>query len=541
MNIEQIAVLDNGCGMDLEVLKKALQFGNGTHLTADQQTGMGRFGMGLPSASISQCKRVEVWSWQKGIKNALYTFLDLDQIVSQHQRGIPEPVPQDIPSVWKNVGKAWGESGTLVVWSKIDRAMWRTAQAIITNSAFIIGRMYRKFIDNKKVGIRLAQFDFDQPLSTIKEQWALPNDPGYLMQNTSCPAPFNTKAMFDQWDIEWKPEISFEGKKHTVTVRFSLAKKEARLDSASGKPAGKQDHGLHAAKNTGISIVRADRELELSQLWVRADPRERWWGVEVDFPPALDRLFGVTNNKQSAHNFTDIGKIDLDELLENGQTITSLRDEMLSNEDPMGPIIEIAYHIRNDINKMRNRLEAQRGGERKTRHDTSPPPEAIATAATKEMQQEGFSGASDRDENLPPEERKQLIENTLISEGVDQEQAHSFAATLVSENMKYGFETAELALSAFFAVKSKAGSLIVLINTLHPAYNHLIEVLDQDTDGVSIENLQQRLHRASDGLKLLLLAWARYEDNLDGKRREVAEDARTDWGRIARRFLSHDE
>jgi hypothetical protein len=30
--IEQIAVLDNGCGMDANVLRLALQFGNGTHL-----------------------------------------------------------------------------------------------------------------------------------------------------------------------------------------------------------------------------------------------------------------------------------------------------------------------------------------------------------------------------------------------------------------------------------------------------------------------------------------------------------------------------
>src|SRR5690606_19937273 len=49
----QVAVLDDGCGMDAETLQIALQFGNGTHLDPEQQTGMGRFGMGLPSASIS--------------------------------------------------------------------------------------------------------------------------------------------------------------------------------------------------------------------------------------------------------------------------------------------------------------------------------------------------------------------------------------------------------------------------------------------------------------------------------------------------------
>jgi hypothetical protein len=65
----------------------ALQFGNGTRLDPQAQTGMGRFGMGMPSASISQCTRVEVWSWQDGVDSALYTYLDVDKIRSGEQRG----------------------------------------------------------------------------------------------------------------------------------------------------------------------------------------------------------------------------------------------------------------------------------------------------------------------------------------------------------------------------------------------------------------------------------------------------------------------
>lgn len=71
--IHQIAVLDNGIGMDSTVLRMALQFGNGTYLAEDKHTGMGRFGMGLPCSSISQCQRVEVWTWQSGVENAIYT------------------------------------------------------------------------------------------------------------------------------------------------------------------------------------------------------------------------------------------------------------------------------------------------------------------------------------------------------------------------------------------------------------------------------------------------------------------------------------
>lgn len=45
-----------------------------------------------------------------------------------------------------------------------------------------------------------------------------------------------------------------------------------------------------------------------------------------------------------------------------------------------------------------------------------------------------------------------------------------------------------------------------------------------------------------DGLKLLLMAWARYEDEqLAGPRKQAAKDARNDWGRVARSFLALEE
>jgi DNA mismatch repair ATPase MutL len=94
--IEQIAVLDNGRGMDADVLRLALQFGNGSYLDEDKHTGIGRFGMGLPSSSISQCQRVDVWSWQNGIENALHSYLDLDEIKSRRMTEVPEPAAKQL-------------------------------------------------------------------------------------------------------------------------------------------------------------------------------------------------------------------------------------------------------------------------------------------------------------------------------------------------------------------------------------------------------------------------------------------------------------
>src|SRR5688572_6186925 len=53
--LSEIAVLDNGAGMSPDTLSVALQFGNGTRLDSSDDESLGRFGMGLPNSSVSQC------------------------------------------------------------------------------------------------------------------------------------------------------------------------------------------------------------------------------------------------------------------------------------------------------------------------------------------------------------------------------------------------------------------------------------------------------------------------------------------------------
>lgn len=539
MRIAQIAVLDNGSGMDRDVLRLALQFGNGTYLEEEKHTGIGRFGMGLPTASISQCQRVDVWTWQDGIENPLYTYLDLREIKSQRQSEVPEPIKKEIPDLWKSVGKSYGRSGTLVVWSDIDRCIWRTAGAIIDNSEQLIGRIYRRFLENGRISIRLLPFDIDSP-SIDKEMYARPNDPSYLMKDTSCPEPYHNKPMFNQFGDLAEIIIGFRGKEHTVKLRVSYAKEEARQQPNAGSTA----YGKHAAKNVGISIMRADRELELDQSWViQYDPRDRWWGIEIEFPPSLDDLFGVTNNKQSARNFSELANLDIDNLIKD-RSITQVMDELEEDEDPRAPLLELANRISKNLLTLRKSIKAQTEGNRrsqKQRHEI-PKAEMKATAITKKRQEEGHKGYTDIDESKPPEARKKEIEETLTQEGVSQLEASLLAATTVDAGLKYLVTVAALETSAFFTVKLKGGSIEILLNTNHPAYEKLIEALDQDVEGVDDYELKKRLRNSRDGLQLLLMSWARYEDEQpEGKRRERAQDTRVDWGRVAREFLDGED
>ncbi|MEH2162062.1 MAG: ATP-binding protein [Nostoc sp.] len=545
--IEQIAVLDNGRGMDANVLRLALQFGNGTYLDEDKHTGIGRFGMGLPSSSISQCQRVDVWSWQNGLENILHTYLDLDEIKNRRLTEVPEPNVQPIPMIWRNIGQKFGENGTLVVWSKIDRCIWRTGKAIIDNSEFVIGRMYRKFINSGEIKIRMVAFDLDALYDLILEKYALPNDPGYLIEKTSCDPPFDNHAMFQPWQGDTSYEaiftIDFREQEYEVKVRFSYAKEEARIIEGVNNP-GSTPHGQHAKKNIGVSIVRAGRELELDTGVVNGyEPTERWWGVEVEFPPSLDDIFGVTNNKQSARNFSELLQVNIQSLLEAGKTITQLKEELKEDGDPKSPLLDIAHKINSQLSIIPALIKAQTKGTRTTpekRHDPYKT-EKVATTVTQERKSQGYKGQSDVDELLPKEERKQVIKETLKEEGVTESKAELLAATTVDDGLKYTFIEAPLDTSAFFSVKPRGGAIIVTLNTNHPAYQNLVEILEEDVDKADIDTLRSRLINSLDGLKLLLMAWARYEDEQpDGKRKENAQDTRIDWGRVARRFLENE-
>ena len=88
--------------MNKEVLRMALQFGNGTNLDPKQQTNMGKFGMGLPASSVSQARRLDVWSWQKGTKSALHTYLDIHEI----EKGILDYIKMNLANIEKEMNNS---------------------------------------------------------------------------------------------------------------------------------------------------------------------------------------------------------------------------------------------------------------------------------------------------------------------------------------------------------------------------------------------------------------------------------------------------
>jgi hypothetical protein len=388
--------------------------------------------------------------------------------------------------------------------------------------------------------VRFAAFGGRDKPNFTQDALVKPNDPLHLMKGTSCPEPYADAPLFELWGepqtIRWSDD---KGTEHQVNLTFSRALKSAR----EGANPGARPYGKHAARNLGVSIMRSNRELELQTAgWVSLyDPTERWWGVEIDFSAHLDEVFGVTNNKQTARNLADLASSGLEAFSEREGfgSPEAMRDEWKQQRDGRLLLYEVVTAVESAINSMRKELKAQSAGQKpEQRHQDKSGPEATATEATQKRKIQGRRGTSDDDEVKPETLRIKDIVEGLVRLGDDQDEAEYKAKEIIDNKRKYEFHYGASDSSAFFSIDPRGGVLIVDLNTNHPAYQHLMGILEEADPADDVDKLSLKLRKANKSLKLLLAAWARLEDETSvGAARDALQDARLDWGRVAREFL----
>ncbi len=540
----EIAVLDNGSGMDLQALWMALQFGNGTRLS--DRTGIGRFGMGLPNASISQARRVDVWSWQNGTANAIKSFIDLAEIDRGDMSDVPKPVHDPVPERWRMLSDHIGQCGTLVVWSNLDfeRLTWKSSKSALRHTERIVGRVYRRFISDKKVTIRLYAMEDGADDKPIFDRETSVNDPLYLVPVEELPSPFSKQPMFthvfdDPYDIE------YDGKVHTVKTRYSVASEDTITEAGVGDR-GQTKYGKHAQGNMGVSVLRAGREIMIDHGWcIGYDPRERWWGAEVEFPPQLDEVFGVTNNKQAATHFAELATMEWQELAEEGEQFIDVVKRLKEDRDPRGWLLGLSDSIKRNLKRLRGIVNGQGAGRRssgRTRHAVDD-----ATKTVNERWKE-------RSKEQPLEEdKKSPTENDL-----------NYIRTDLTKNKKYSDSDAEELVSLIrdtelkvvfleadfpdpfnlFNVEMKGNITEITFNRKHPAFDYIfgtIKTADEDVRNLSQEEVIERLTRAVNAGKIIFAAWGRYEREAGVDRVKALQKVRLEWGQIAAQFLDQDD
>lgn len=570
MTLKELAVLDNGDGMDSPTLRNSLRYGSGTR---QDRKGIGRFGIGLPNSSMSQARRVDIWSWQNGHSNALHTYLSIDE-VNDGMAEIPHTEIKEIPEIYLDTSVAgFSDTGTLVVWSSLDRVEWKQAATTFEHTKFLLGRIYRRFLcdpserfnetDPRKdhIGARrtVTCIPIEVTGNSVTTQGevikVIPNDPLYLMNGTSCPEDFGEGPMFEE--LETSPfhvEIVHEHKPYNITVRASYVRPHAR-DSAhseakwpkkwQGIDAGRTEWGKHADGNIGISLMRADREIQIDDSWISGDdPRERWWTVEVDFPTELDEIFGVTNTKQNSLTFQRLSRYDWKrEAFPGENSRAEVRRRMEDEGDPRVYLLELDKQIRNAISIMRPRV--RKTGQSRSRHIVNEEQkiDAKATAAIKRRIEEGHKGESDvTEEILPKSEQKTLQIKSLIERhNIDESDALQRVIRTIEQNNKVRWIQSAQSTPAFFEIESLPGVIQVAFNENHPVYSGLYSIMHPDIEEMSIEEIKECLEKADMAFRLLMYAWGRFEDEQEGRAKNRIRDARIEWGRYAEEFFDEDD
>ena len=537
--VSEISLWDNGVGMDLDTLRVAMQFGGGTH--RKDAGGMGKFGMGLPNSSISQCKRVDVWSWQAG-GEPHHTYLDVDEMKSGSLEDVPMPTAKAIPAKYE---KAFftkkPESGSLIIWSKLDRLSWKTGKSIYRHCEHLVGRMYRNFISDENIKIESITYrkSADDSLDVYDKETFKANDPMYLKKNTSLPelpGSYKNEAFFEEMDkeivsIEYIDENG-EPKRDDVTVTTSMVKKNISnriLKDTIGKLGGTA-WGKHCSKNVGVSIVRANRELVLRDSFLTSALREskgRFIGIEVSFPPTLDAVFGVTNNKQDAIRlipyemktiFTQAGFDSEQEYLR----------DLEENSDSLLQVLKVVAVIKKHVSALTKALDtinvegkAIKGVEPKT---TS---EGAASKATQGSAHRETHGHKTNDESSKELNKDDVVKHLTQQGGMSKEEAEEKAERLILTGNRFLIEDVARDSEAFFDVSTSKGLTLVLFNTNHVFYQKLVSKLGGD----ELEIMQTTI-----------AGFARVmNETTDEKRLNYLNTIRREWGLVISEFLQGPE
>src|SRR6266566_3934967 len=147
--VRAIAFIDNGSGMLPQMARYALSWGGGTHF--EEPEFIGRFGFGLPNASINQTRHVEVYT--RTARNHRFTkaWLDVNDFPDYGSQSIPEPVPSALPDFVQHYlekSKFVLDHGTIVVWLDPDLLTYKSAANLKEHLVDDFGITYRYLLQN---------------------------------------------------------------------------------------------------------------------------------------------------------------------------------------------------------------------------------------------------------------------------------------------------------------------------------------------------------------------------------------------------------
>lgn len=442
-----IAIIDDGYGMEPTMVRASLVWGAGTR--ANNRDGFGKYGYGLPSASVSQCHRVTVYSkTAEGVWNTAY--LDIDEIKNQDwtKNGRIEMPSQTLGEPPKFVvdylkkAKRWSTfaSGTVVVWEGLDRTDYKQREKLRADLVTNLGIIYRNYLTATPM--------------TVDGEAVQPCDPLFLTEGFRYYDLDEDRAIaLDPADVEVTDKKTGEviGR---MRVRFSrLPATFFRIPDVkhTNKPgrSGMNPRIEVASANNGIIFLRNGRQIDVVR-----PPRalasfnattDRFWGVEVDFDATLDEFFSITTSKQQVKPDERVWDI-----LKDKANIWTAIGAMRSAYQK-----DAATHSNKTENSTTERRASVEAIEEAERRRLTPKPKDTPVRS------------KEANDNLEQAAKRKASQSGLKPEVVQRE----LEAERTGQSHKV--ETQDMPGAAFFRCVQEGGTRVLYLNVAHPFYTEL--------------------------------------------------------------------
>ncbi|MDP1820897.1 MAG: ATP-binding protein [Acidimicrobiales bacterium] len=275
-----VVICDDGDGMTERDLNEALRFGTRREYDLGE---LGRYGLGLKTASISQCRRLTVASRRSlTYRRVVSRSLDLDHVENTDRWEVIAPPRQSVVTdyvTWLDDGP-----GTIVLWEGLDRVLpdrrpeggWarRRLDQLAERSRDYLGMVFHRFLE----GDAARRF----PLT--------------ITVNGEKAEPWNPFAPMESGRIEL-PEQSFEVSVGDLYGRVRLGRfiLPSRDQFSSAAEFERMSGPLKWNRQQGLYVYRADRLIQHGG-WsgIRAvDEHTKLARASLDFQTDLDRLFQI--------------------------------------------------------------------------------------------------------------------------------------------------------------------------------------------------------------------------------------------------------
>lgn len=296
---------DNGEGMIPDILRRCLKLGFTTR--KNDRTGIGRFGVGMTSGAINQCRRVEVYSKVKG-GSWYFVYLDLDEVDQRKQKKLPVPEKINPPDKYSSFIK---DSGTVVRWTKYDNQEYGFLD-VVKEAPIYFGRTFRRFIWGTAKGYGEVSISVNG-----KEVNAI--DPLYVNKSKTGFEEEEPAELFkpSYHEVIIPNDHETKKQKSVIEINMSLLPESHRPNQGFGNSNFVKERYID--RNEGVSIMRNDREVFYGRVpyWMKpwTDEKNRFIGKEISFNAEIDKLFKVKNIKRGALPYGDLNK-ELRELME---------------------------------------------------------------------------------------------------------------------------------------------------------------------------------------------------------------------------------